>query len=418
MITKPRLQPPDGPPYRQAWLFVAPHLLHPARNGADISIERYARFVSLHCDFVDLVGCNSVRRYRGAEIESERTFPNRLRPRSLAGVRTLLLRSHYLKERFNTRAVAAVVSSQLSAEEYGLVLASFISTVPLIKESGSAPRLFVWTHNDELKWFSDLSKTSPSWPGRAVAEQSMRWLKRATPAIAQRAKLLHVSELDRDGFDQIVQGHSNMVVPIGTDIDPIVSPSADSTNGEVVLTFVGSLGVRMATDALQHFRRHFEDALRKAFNSRLLIRIVGSTPTKAVVDLCVSSGWKLHADVGDSELARLIQESTFTFLPFSYSNGVKLKLVRSLGSGVPFLATNVTRPDGFETPPGCCFSDDPGTWVSTVQQWLARGDTQAVRHELRDNTAARHSWPAAVGDFMRKLERQKIPDCVPARHHS
>lgn len=385
---------------------IAPHLIHPARNGADISLERVARYLSLQATLVDLIGCDTVRRYEKGVLTRDTPFRNQLRSKRLSGLATILKRSHYLRERFNTPAIARVVARVIGSENYGTVLASYLTTLSLLPPPQKGQRFLVWTHNDEFKWFADLADRAGSPLGRAVARLSLNWLRREVPRLAPQAVFLHVTENDRLGFEQVVPGHRNLVIPIGTDIDADPTWPESRTGDPVILTFTGGLAMQMATDALQHFRTHFEPALRAAFGSRLRIRVVGSQPSAGVAKLLAQTDWRLHADVTDEELSRLLRESTFTILPFPYATGVKLKLVRSLGSGIPFLSTLASRFDRL-TPPGtCCCADDPSRWVAAIEAWIALPDKPAERRELLE-LANQYSWLATARELSAGLGRME-----------
>lgn len=381
-------------PIRQPVVVVAPHLIHPAVSGGDILLERVARYLSQHAPFIDLIGCNSVRRYRAAEVEREESFTNRFRPKWKAAVRTLVYRSHYLHERFNTHSIRRIVGEQLAKEHYGIILASYLTSVPLLAHPIDA-RCFVLTQNDEFKWFEDLGQTSGNFISRAVARLSLQWLYREVPRLASQAVFIHVSENDRDGFERVVPGHRHLIISVGTDLDAPKDWHSVSQSSRVIISYIGSLGVRMALDALKHFHDRFESFLRSSFDPELVIRIIGSNPLPQIRNLCRENGWQLHADVSDDQFSKLLSESTFSLLPFAYATGAKLKLIRSLGSGVPFLSTLAAQPQGFLTPPGCCFSDDPRSWVSAIRAWRAQVDVDSARQQLF-TIAEDYSWPVVV----------------------
>jgi hypothetical protein len=380
---------------RRPLLVVAPHLMHPARNGADISLERIARYSSLQADHVDLIGCSSIRRYSSGGLVCEQLFENSLRPKAVAGIRTVLLRSHYFRERFNTPEIEAVVRRHLTGREYGTVLASFLTSACLLPEPQASQRRLIWTHNDELEWFKNITAIAANPMTRMVAAQSLRWLHRRLAQLVGHATLLHVSESDRAGFEAVLPNHSNLVVAVGADLDPESPLALHRECDPVVLTFVGGLAVQMAFDALDHFHSVIEPSIREQFTSRLQVRVVGSSPAPAIRRLCAKAGWELRADVSDESLSQLLRETTFTILPFPYSNGIKLKLLRSLGSGVPFISTRACRPPGFKVPAGCCFADEPKEWCETISNWLDRADRNEVREELR-LLAQDYSWPSVV----------------------
>jgi hypothetical protein len=385
-------------------MVIAPHLVFPEINGADISLERVARYLSQHAPFVDLIGCSSIRRYRGTEIEKEELFTNQLRSRPQAAIRTLLFRTHYLYERFNTPAIRRVISGQMIKEEYGVVLASYLVTAPLLPHLAPSQKCFIWTHNDEFKWFEDLKNSTRNLAGKAVSHLSLQWLYREVPRLASRAVFIHVSEKDRVGFEQFVPDHRHLVVSIGTDIDPIVNENQVLEPEKIIISFIGSLGVQMAFDALRHFHNNFEPELRASFGAKLIVQIVGSNPLQAVRDLCRKAEWQLFENVSDAVFSQILAQSTFTMLPFAYVTGAKLKLVRTLGSGVPFLSTLAARPPDFPTPPGCCFSDDPQDWVKAVRSWKSQNAVGPARRKLL-TVAEGYSWRVVVGKMAQAIQQ-------------
>lgn len=390
--------------FQQPVLVVAPHLRFPAYNGGDISIERVARHLSRRAEYVDLLTCSTVRRYRNGEKIAERSYRNRLRPKPLAGLRSIVFRSHYLHERFHTSGAATEIRKLIcEGGPYGTVLASFLVTLNALPPDAAALRL-VWTHNDEMKWFADIAAASHNPLVRLSAASSLAWLHRTIPRLAGNTVFLHVTEADRAGYDSIAPGHRCVVTSVGTDLDNDVDWRAHASNDVITLSFVSALGVAIAADALRHFHAVFEPPLRQALGPRLRIRIIGSNPSAAIQRLCANAGWELHANVGDEKLSQLFNETTFTILPFAYSTGIKLKLIRSIGSGVPFLSTRASQVAGFVTPPGCCFSDDPADWLSAIVAWCERQDTLKVRRALFA-LAREHSWPAVVDRLVGGVER-------------
>ena len=390
----------------QPVLVVAPHMVLPVRNGSDISLERVARYLSRFAPHVDLIGSETIRRYRLAELESERHFGGGLRPKSGAALRTLLLRSHYYKERFNTPAIQQSVREHMAGGGYSTVLASYLTTLTVLPPARTGELRLAWTHNDEFKWYEDIVRTARNPLTRMVARQSLKWLSGEVPQLAAQAVFLHVSKADAGGFERVVPKHRHLVVSVGTDIDPVSQWPDFQADGPVILSFMATLGVKMAMDALDHFRTRFEPTLRAAFGSKLEIRIIGSQPAPAVVELCRTAGWKLFPDVPEDDFTRLLNESTFTLLPFAYATGIKLKLIRSLGGGVPFLSTTASQPSGFPVLPGCCFSDAPSDWCAAIKAWQNNPDRFGARQQMLVH-ARSYSWPAVVAELAAQLQKLK-----------
>jgi len=76
-------------------IFIAPHLEYPPRNGGDIYIERLGRHLS-SLRKVIILAKNKQISYKGKAIVQEIPFPNEVRSKILAAIRTVGRQSHYL----------------------------------------------------------------------------------------------------------------------------------------------------------------------------------------------------------------------------------------------------------------------------------------------------------------------------------
>jgi glycosyltransferase involved in cell wall biosynthesis len=240
-----------------------------------------------------------------------------------------------------------------------------------------------------------------------VCRASHQWLRREVPGLASHAVFIHLTENDRAGFEQVAPGHSHIIASAGTDIDPLMNGNEVSKSDKIIISFVGTLQVQMAFDALRHFHDKFEGSLRAAFGNNLVLQVIGSNPAQAVRDLCREGGWQLYENVSDAKLSQMLAQSTFTMLPFAYATGIKLKLIRSLGSGVPFLSTLVARPPSFVAPPGCCFSNDPNDWVGAIRTWCEQPDLLSARKQLL-TVAESFSWPVVVSKLADSIRQFAI----------
>jgi hypothetical protein len=384
-------------------LVVAPHLCLPARNGADILVERLSRNLSWHSDDVELIGSDFHCFYNRGKITRQTRFENSLFGKPLGAVLTLVRGSHYLLERFNTPRYMSYLGSHVDWTRFGTILASFLTTRQMLPRVSAQQRLLVLTHNDEMKWFGDRVKAERNFVARKVAMNSLKWLNRNTVRLTEGATLIHVSEADRAGYARLAPNHNSFLFPIGTDLDESPQWPTFGFDDRVILSFIGALSVQMASDALHHFRAVLLPGLQAAFREKLVVRVVGSGPSSEVKKLARQTGWELHADVSDEQLARLLRESTFTILPFPYATGVKLKLMRSLGSGVPYLATLAAgRPDMI-VPAGCCCSDSGADWVGAINDWRNSAEKAHLRAGLL-KLAREHSWAASTARLVTALQ--------------
>lgn len=372
-------------------LVLAPHLLVPPRNGADLLVERSARHLSQIAPEVTVVGASGTLHYRSGELAGVESRGTKMRGRSLAAARTLAKRSHYFKEKFLTPGFRTAVAEELDTKRWGGVICSYLVTAEVMGECDLPTA--AWTHNDEFLWFADLELNTDSRLGREVAKTSFEYLAKNAAAAAASVTLVHVTEADRDGFSRALGEHGSIVVPIGTDLEVPLAPAIEAGQPPTLL-FVGSLSVAMNADALEHFADRFLPSMTGTFPAARIV-VAGSNPSQRVVDLCTAHGWSLRPDLPDAELDALYEAATFTLMPFSYATGAKLKLLGSVAHGVPFLATGVLEfDDGLLVDPSVA-SDDPDVWVEAVTGVVEHGISQEQRRAITD-AAEPYSWQRSV----------------------
>ena len=380
-------------------LGLAPHLEYPVRNGADILIDKKWARLSEYVPFVDIIGKDTITRYENGRVIRRLRYPNRHVSKIRASLNTLAKRSHYLLEKHMTRGFLEKAQLYLAKPEYKTVVCSFIWTAAILdKTSNIEDRLLcVETHNDELKWFENLRRSSTNPLVKLTAYFSERWARCFLDTHRTSFLFFHVSKADQEGYLERFPGHKSFVVPIGVDIVPDVLPwRADLVpSSKVRLLFVGSLGVKINLDALEFFREAFYPVLKESLAGDLEVLVVGSNPSGKVTRICRDMGWRLYSNVSDEELKHLYRMSTFSILPFRYTTGSKLKLLDSLANGVPYLATLEMRDQVEEILYPCLISSDPKEWLHHVRKVTRDGITSGERVALVDY-ARKHSWTAVA----------------------
>lgn len=387
-------------------LVLAPHLEYPARNGADITLDKMWPAFSYFVPRVDIVAKNTIRRYVDGLMVEETEYHNPRISRSFAGLKTLIKRSHYLLEKNLTPEFRTTARRYLSNPEYKTVVMSFISTTPVLPPERDDPRLLcVETHNDELKFFGQLGAASRSPATKMIARVSVGWLNRfLSSRSACRFLFLHVSEADRIGYLRVAPTHKSLIMPIGVDEhrDEIDQYPTHTTIGKIRLLFVGSLSGQQNFDALRWFAARFYPALKDSLGDGLVVDVVGSNPTRRVASLCQSLGWNLFSNVSDQQLSGFYRASTFSLLPFPYTAGVKLKLLETLAAGTPCLASELLANEIGILPYPCLISNDPVEWVNHVQLVRAAGISRHERAALAEFTRDR-TWRSVAGTLFHTL---------------
>ncbi len=381
---------PTGP-----CLVLAPHLEYPLRNGGDILIDKKWSEFSKYVQFVDIIGKNTITRYRKAKLEERRPYDNISISQYSAAIRTVLLQSHYLLEKFMTLSFIKTAHPYLQNPKYKTVIFSFIWSASILDSMPKIDNILycIETHNDEIKWFDDLRKTSVNPLVKLTAYFSRKWLRSFLHKHEADFLYLHVSKADQSGYLKYFPYHSNHIVPIGADTD--FRDFSHITNvvflDKIRLIFVGSLGARMNLDAINVFRTEYYSLLKKELNGNLEVFIVGSNPSRNVIKICSIMGWKLYPNVSDSELMNLYNLSMFSILPFHYVNGGKLKILKSLANGVPYLATDEILDQVDEVLYPCLISTDPKEWLTHISNVQRKGITRDDRIALM-KYAKKYSW--------------------------
>ena len=100
-------------------------------------------------------------------------------------------------------------------------------------------------------------------------------------------------------------------------------------------------------------------------------------------------------------------------MPFPYTTGSKLKLLKSLAHGIPILATLASQGQLVDLPATCVFSDDPAMWVAVCKRTLDQALSLEERLDLIA-IAKKYSWnsiaEATTIELMQKADliRHKV----------
>lgn len=393
---------------KKKWLFIAPHFKFPAKNGADILVERNAKELSLYIEEIDLLGCNEIITYSKGEIVSRYHFKNTLRPKIIAALRTVFLKSHYLYEKFITKNFTKMLNDLILVREYDNILYSYITTLnikfnfPVFNKNR-----FIYTHNDEFEWFETLNHNTKNIFLKYICDISTSSLKTIFKKNMNSVYFIHVSEQDKIGFEKYYPTHRGIVSSVGADLsfNEILLENNNLSESKIILTFVGSLNVKINYDALLHFRRIFYPKLKDEFKDKLVIRVIGSSPTPNVIELCKNNQWEIFRDVSDEVLSKLLLESTYGLLPFSYSTGAKLKQLTYLSHGLPFLSTDCISLPESEIPIYCIASNNPDHWVKQIVLYEKNKVNRITISDSLKLYSQKYSWRNIVYKLVTDLEK-------------
>lgn len=376
---------------KKSVIVFAPHLKYPPRNGADIYVEKIGKYLSFSNRDVIIVGANTVTYYQHGQVVKEQSFRNDFRLKQWAAFRTIVFNSHYLLEKFLTRAYRK--KAQKIARQYpqSNIIYSLIMSTALKLKSNHA---IVLTHNDEILWFENQSKFSRNPFEKKIARISKDWVKEFFKTGSNFFFFAHITENDYQGYLRWMPNHTGFVVPAGVEIKKI-SYSSSAGDEKIRLLFVGSLSVKMNYDALVFFQKKFWYVLKNEFNQNIEMTVLGSQPSSAVQKLCIQENWLLLSDASEDELRAQYESATFFVAPFPYTNGAKLKVLNALAMGLPVIATSnmIFLPNQDFSPN--LYSDEPKQWINHLKA-MKRVATSNAHREMCRNYASQYSWEKAV----------------------
>lgn len=384
-------------------IILAPHLKYPPRNGGDIYVEKIGRNLSLVRGQATILGADTVTNYQNGEIIDQQAFQNDFRTKSWAVIRTLVLNSHYLFEKFITNAFRQKARDLVLENPEAVIIYSFISSASL--ELTMKPAIIL-THNDEISWFRDQFQFSNNPLQKITARISENWIKKFLQKHAKDFFFVHITESDYQSHKQWMPRHNGFVVPAGVDIQKKFS-SDMPWDGIIRLLFVGSLSSKMNYDALVFFQKRFWSVLKNEFEEKIEMTVLGSQPSSGVRQLCQRENWKLLADASEEELHAQYGRAIFSILSFPYTNGAKLKLLNALAAGLPVLATtNMKMFPGQEFAPNL-YSDEPQEWLNHLRKFNATGVSQWQRAYCQQY-ASQYTWGKIVATMDKKLRELGI----------
>jgi hypothetical protein len=365
---------------------LAAHATEPAHDGASIrSVAFRDQFLKHGCDVV-WVGPHSQTRH-----VSSQTFVGR--DKYIAAARTILNRSHYLRERHAHANWSRAMRSAIAlANSETVIWGNFVWTYAEWAHAGGTGRFFLDTHNSEREWYENLSAGSRNPLVRGVAASSIAYAEGLVRGLPASVTCVHVSDRDRMYYETLAPQSRHIVVPNGCSLRPV--KALPRRPGMPRLYFLGSLGVQMNYDALHHFATHFWPLLRPHCS----FAVFGSSPSPDIRQLCQSQKWPLKPDLVDADLDRELRDFDVAILPFAYGAGTKLKFTDALSRGMHVLTT----PEG--TSGISCL---PRTVVAarTGQEWLSaltRFDLDTAAAVEASTTYARAvSWDQVIGAFLR-----------------
>lgn len=385
---------------RQRLLILAPHLNLPLRNGADVYIwNKWQGADPFEWDVTLIAADGTYALTQSGAWRPIDAAPDATGRSRWAALLAMIIQGvDYLSAKFNTPAYLSQCRRQVLSD-FDLVVCSFPSTYRLAVDLGiDARRLILETHNFDPKLYLD----------RALELRGVKRLMAALSAARSHA-LLKLMPKDMPlvalgpadslfframGFTRVIQGK------LGFESRGVRQRFPGGTQAR--LLFVGSLSTVMNETVVREFVSHCLADLRRHVSRSLLFSVAGSRPSRKLSQFLREHGVALHENPSDDELASLLQNSHATVLPFTNSNGLKLKFGMSASHGVPILSF-IEAPDGLDRIPGILVSRSMSDWADWLNALVAHPQLEEEYSVLLQDAAARQGWHSIVRQEMAQL---------------
>lgn len=385
-------------PDQRSCLVLAPRFPLPKRSGTQIreyhALETLAnRFdVTLVSLVQDDEAFDHVADLEALGITVELVRHDRSRREALARFCTSM--DSYRVCRFVTPEFRRRVREVLETWSFDLVWVNFATTVPVLPQSVSAP-LVVDEHNEDVRyWESFLDGDVPT---QLFARTNIWKLRRFRRRLTERADgFLAVSAEDADRTREWTSEAPVWTVPNGVDVEEFASDRpADATNE--VVRFVGSLDVRMNTDALTWFVGEVWPAVRDTC-SEATFEVVGRNPTPEVRQLEATPGVRVRGEVDD--VVPWYESAALTVAPFRFGGGSKLKVLESLSMRRPVVSTP-TGTVGLDVgeDSGVVVREDAASFADAVVELLSRPQRRTRLGDAgREFVTDRYAWDELMAE--------------------
>jgi len=315
-------------------------------------------------DSIILLGADTLTDYSNGLVFGQSHFTNKLRNKTWSAVRTLVLRSHYLVEKFLTSTYTKKAKELVLKNPQALVIYSLFASASL--DLTNMPAIII-THNDEIAIYKDHQRNTKNPLIKLTAAFSEKWLLHFLRN-SKNYFYIHIAEADREAYSNYLPKHNSIIVPAGVE-SRVFSDTFYPSDGKVHLLFCGSLSIKINLEALLNFKNTFWELLKNHFGEDIDLWVAGSLPILPVIKLCKSQGWALYPDISDDELRSLYEKATFGILPYKYSTGSKIKLLNSLVAGLPVLATTTVKTGTEQDFLPNLFSDNPQKWLDHLKKY-------------------------------------------------
>ncbi len=305
----------------------------------------------------------------------------------------------YAVGKYRSRAFATRVHALVSGGDFQLVVCDFLVPAVNLRRRLPCPAV-IFTHNVEAEIWRRYAETTTNPVSRLLYRaQHRRMLRFEGRTLARFDGVLAVSDADRETFHQLyprVARDRIHVVPTGVDTDFFTAtPSAPASRS---LVFTGSMDWLPNEDAMQFFCRDVLPLIRAA-EPQTTVKIVGRTPTPAVVRLGAEAGVTVTGRVDD--VRPYIADAAVYIVPIRIGGGTRLKIFEAMAMGKAVVSTAIGA-EGLPVQDGAhlVLAEEPRTFAAAVVRLMRDLDARRALERAAHRLVIEHyDWSAVAGEL-------------------
>jgi len=269
-------------------------------------------------------------------------------------------------------------------------------------------RVIDFVDMDSDKWMQYAEKKR--WPMSWVYRREARTLFNYEKKIAKKVdKNLFVSSKEAELFSSKIKDTAIQVDYVNNGVDTAYFSSSEGFlnpygKGEKIIVFTGAMDYWANVDAVQWFAEEVFPALKNKIEHLRFI-IVGSKPTREVLDLQLIDGVKITGFVED--IRPYVMYADVAVAPMRIARGIQNKVLEAMSME----KIVVVSPQGLE---GINAQPDKDLMLSTLKQdWVEQVTNAIIQPNLKMGHSARacvmnhYSWYSNIVKLLTCFEEQK-----------
>lgn len=304
----------------------------------------------------------------------------------------------YFISRFYSKQIEEGIVSQISKENYDLVILDHLNVAPYlqaIKEISNIS-VVIRAHNVEYELRQRMHREKEQIIKRTLLKKEIKKLKGYEIEVLNRADIvLTVSLRDKRILQKAGLKSHVICVPIGIEIPEF---RAIDDTGVFKIGFIGSLDWQPNIEGLNWFVQKVLSSMEEIENGAIEVHVAGSYGEAFKWGAQVP-GLKMRGQVPNS--AEFIQEMNLMIVPIWSGSGTRVKIIEAMSLCIPVLSTHLGA-EGIEVVHGehIMMSDTASGWKDHIRNLMSSVTMRQMLSRHAYSYVSRNHDEIAIGKML------------------